>query len=269
MKIGIVAALPQEIKTLLPAAVKPLQTYSLGANAWLIAAGIGTENGIRAAEWLLANGADALLSWGLASGINPALPAGTVLLPQRIRLDRDSRLPGKPANLQYLTVDKHWRRALQTRLQADFVVSDDDVLHVEDWVAGRNAKPMLYQQSAVSAADMGSAAVGWVARQAGLPFAVIRVIADAGNSALPKELPRLLDQHGKVSSAKLLPALLLRPQDGGLLLKLPLHARAGLRMLGRLADLLRADFSTPEKPAIAAGVPQGNFTSGRGCQPVD
>ncbi|HEX7025731.1 MAG TPA: hypothetical protein VF268_00675, partial [Gammaproteobacteria bacterium] len=98
MKIGIVAASPQEIKTLLPAAVKPLQTYSLGANAWLIAAGIGTENAIRAAEWMVTNGAEALLSWGLASGINPVLPAGTVLLPQRIRLERDSRLPGKPAN---------------------------------------------------------------------------------------------------------------------------------------------------------------------------
>jgi adenosylhomocysteine nucleosidase len=256
MKIGIVAASPQEIKTLLPAAVKPLQTYSLGANAWLIAAGIGTENAIRAAEWMVTNGAEALLSWGLASVINPVLPAGTVLLPQRIRLERDSRLPGKPANLQYLMADKHWRKVLQARLQAGFMVSDDDILHVEDWVAGRNAKPMLYQQSAVSAADMVSAAVGWVARRAGIPFAVVRVIADAGGCPLPKALPRLLDDQGKISSAKLLPALLLRPQDGDLLLKLPWHARAGLKALRRLADSLRADFSPPEKPMIADAAPE-------------
>lgn len=255
MKIGIVAASPQETKALLPAAVKPLQTYSLGANAWVIAAGTGVENAIRASEWLLANGADALLSWGLASGVNPVLPAGTVLLPQRIKVERDSRLPGKPANLQYLTADKSWRKSLQARLRTDFIVSDDDMLHVEEWITGRDAKQLLYLRSAVSAVDMESAAVGWVARQAGIPFMAMRVIADPGSAPLPKALPRLLDGYGRVSPVKLLPALLLRPQDCGLLLKLPIHARAGLATLCRLAGALHGDYA-PEQPVTAGVVPE-------------
>lgn len=255
MKIGIVAALPQETKTLLPAAVKPLQTYSLGANAWVIAAGAGADNAARAAQWLLANGAEALLSWGLASGLNPALPACSVLLPQRIKVDRDSRLPGKPPSLQYLTVDKNWRRALLDRLQAEFSPCSEDMLHCDHGVGGKQAKQDFHRQSAVCATDSCSAAVGWVARQAGVPFAVIRVVADPGSMSFPQVLPRVINANGRISLAKLLPALVLRPQDGGLLLKLALHSRAGLATLRRLANTLHADFAG-ESRLVAEVIPQ-------------
>lgn len=254
MTIGIVTTFPQETKTLLPAAVKPLQTYSLGANAWVIAAGMGVENATRASEWLLANGASALLSWGLASGLNPGLPAGSVLLPQRIRVDQ--ALPGKkPPNLQYLATDKSWRRWLLGRLQTDFLVSSGDMLCCDRLSTGKNAKQDLYEASGAGAVDMSSAAVGWVARQAGLPFAVLRVVADPAGLALPRPLQRAMDTQGRVSLARLMPALLLRPQDCGLLLKFGRHSRAGLATLRRLAGTLHADFA-PETPEIAEILPQ-------------
>lgn len=254
MKIGIVTASLRETKTLLPAAVKLLQTYSLGPDAWVIAAGMGVDNAIRAAEWLLSNGADALLSWGLASGLNPVLPAGSVLLPPRIKVDRDCRLPGKSPNLQYVTTDKSWRLSLLARLQPGFSVCCEDMLHSDRLITGKNAKQLLYQQSAPAAVDMASAAVGWVARQSGIPFVAARVVADPGDMVLPPALQRAFDGQGRFSPVKLLPALLLRPQDGGLLLKFALHSRTGLATLRRLAGTLQADFA-PEKPVMAEALP--------------
>lgn len=256
MTVGIVTTLPREAATLLTATVKPLQTYSLGADAWVIAAGMGMENALRASEWLLANGAKALLSWGLASGLNPGLPAGSVLLPQRIRIDPDSRLPGKkPPNLQYLATDKHWRRSLLTRLQADFQVSSGDMLYCDRWPTGKHAKQALYQATSASAADMSSMAVGWAAREAGIPFAVLRVVADPAGLALPRTLPRAMDVYGRLSPAGLVPGLLLRPRDGGLMLKFGRRSRAGLAALRRLAGALQADF-VPEPQPVAEVVPQ-------------
>jgi adenosylhomocysteine nucleosidase len=256
MTVGIVTASPREAATLLTAPVKPLQTYSLGADAWVIAAGTGMENALRASEWLLANGATALLSWGLASGLNPGLPAGSVLLPQRVRIDPDSRLPGKkPSNLQYLTTDKNWRRGLLTRLQADFLVSSGDVLYCDRWLTDKNAKQALYQLSSASAMDMSSMAVGWAAREAGIPFAVLRVVADPAGLALPRTLPRAMDSYGRISPARLIPGLLLRPHDCGSLLKFGRRSRAGLAALRRLAGTLQADFA-PEPQATAEAVPQ-------------
>lgn len=250
MTIGIVTALPKETKTLLKGEVKLLQTYSLGANALVIAAGTGLENAIRASEWLLANGAQALLSWGVASGLNPDLPSGSVLLPHRVRVNRDYPLPGKSPNLQYLSTDTNWRRWLLTRLQTDFLVSSADMLYCDRLLTGKNAKQPLYEASDAGGADMSSVGVGWVARQAGIPFAVVRVIVDPAGLALPRALPRAMDEQGRISLARLLPALLLRPQDCGSLLKLGLHFRTGLATLRRLAEVVPADF-VPEKQVVA------------------
>lgn len=256
MTVGIITSLPREAATLLTATVKPLQTYSVGANAWVIAAGVGMENALRASEWLLANGAKALLSWGLASGLNPGLPAGSVLLPQRIRIEPDSRLPGKkPPNLQYLATDKSWRRSLLTRLQADFQVTSGDMLYCDRWLTDRHAKQALYQATSASAADMSSVAVGWAAREAGIPFAVLRVVADPAGLTLPRTLSRVMDSYGRISPARLIPGLIFRPHDGGSLLKFGRRSRTGLVALRRLAGVLQDDFA-PEPAPIAELVPQ-------------
>jgi adenosylhomocysteine nucleosidase len=237
MKVGIVATLPREAGLLLPKATKPLQAYSFGAG-WLAVAGAGAENATRASERLLANGATALLTWGLAGGLKPGLPAGTVLLPASI----DREAASDPATKKAV-VDKHWHKFLLGRLQAEFPVCCEPLVQTDFPISSVSDKLSLFQRSGACGVDTESAAVGRVARQAKTPFAVLRVVADAATGCSPQAWQRAVDIHGRLDSAVLLTGLLKRPQDLALFFGFMRDSRRGMAALKLLAEILRAELA--------------------------
>src|SRR5580704_8790180 len=83
-KVGVVAALEAEARTLGPAVRRRDGLLSLGDGALLAISGMGGALAAAAARSLVEAGAGALMSFGLAGGLDPLLTAGTVVLPSEI-----------------------------------------------------------------------------------------------------------------------------------------------------------------------------------------
>jgi adenosylhomocysteine nucleosidase len=82
--LGVVAALEAEARTLGPATRRRDGLASLGDGALLAVSGMGGDLAAPAARRLVEAGASALLSFGLAGGLDPALRAGRVVLPSEV-----------------------------------------------------------------------------------------------------------------------------------------------------------------------------------------
>ncbi|HZC87472.1 MAG TPA: hypothetical protein VE266_10795, partial [Steroidobacteraceae bacterium] len=82
--LGIVAALAAESRPLGPATRHGVQLATLADGTLLILSGVGSAAAANGARRLLDAGARALLSWGLAGGLDPSLTAGTVVLPREV-----------------------------------------------------------------------------------------------------------------------------------------------------------------------------------------
>ena len=237
MKLGIVAALPREAQTILPSAQRCSQIYSFGEDAWLAIAGEGAENAQRACTRLLSTGVTALLSWGIAAALDPHLQAGTLLLPDKV-IDGMATAGSKRKSVY--PIDKNWRTLLLNNLEGRFPVCRDQLMSMDQPLGNTKKKQQLYEESKACAVDGESVAIARCARDAGLAFAVIRVVA------APASLRsvRIADERGNLPLQDALTGLVLKPHHIPAFLKRSLYSRYALNVLrravlaldGRLAD---------------------------------
>src|SRR5699024_7675936 len=111
--------------------------------------GMGGERAARAARALLEAGATSLVSWGVAGGLNPELPGGTLLLPRQIACDgRKDTLP----------TDERWRTRLHGRLQPELAINSDSMLSVAAPIEVAGKKHQL-SRNGYAAVDMESYAI--------------------------------------------------------------------------------------------------------------
>ena len=81
-ELGIVAALAVEFRPLGPPMSRTQAVATLADGSLIIASGMGTAAAAAGARRLVDAGAGALMSWGLAGGLDPALVARTIVLPR-------------------------------------------------------------------------------------------------------------------------------------------------------------------------------------------
>lgn len=216
IRAGVVAALPAEGDCLTKQRLRPGDEIALAGSLHLQLSGIGPERARRAAENLLSAGAKALISWGVAGGLAPHLKSGVLLLPEQVRL-----LNGE----QYGT-DPYWRQSLLERLEGKLPLSNAPLQHTETILSSSEEKTRLYRQTGCVAVDMESAAVGKAAASAGVPFLVIRAIADPAQTALPPSALKALDSKGQLQRFALLANLLKHPWEMLDLWRLARHFQA-------------------------------------------
>ncbi len=187
-----------------------------------VAIGGGTPAGAEAAaERLVAHGATALLSFGLAGGLDPHLRPGDTVVPVAV-LERYHR---------YFTNEELCRAlggaTASLLLAADAAVGD----------AG--SKQRLSSQTGASAVDLESGAVARVAQRHRLPFAVLRAVCDPAQRSLPPAALAALDAGGGIRLARVLRSIAARPWQIPALLRLAVDAAAARRALVRAARALR------------------------------
>lgn len=224
----------------------------------------------REAERLVGLGVSALLSWGIAGGLDPDLSSGDLLIadgviapggrpfafeqrlitacrealadPASCSGGRQATPFGKRRGSALISARALSASPLSAQTATDTARFAN--LHLlagsEIVVLKSAAKAALRRRSAAHAVDMETHRVAAIARDAGLPCIAIRAISDPANRNLPALVAHALDGDGRPRIAEVLRGLAIRPWA------LPGLIRAG-RDSGKALDALssRAAFIIP------------------------
>jgi hypothetical protein len=109
-----------------------------------------------------------------------------------------------------LPTDERWTQVL-LRARPDAVHAP--ILGVDAPVSGPAEKMHLFRQTGAAAVDMESHIAASVAMQHGLPFAVLRVVADPAHQRVPQAALSGMRPDGSLDALGVLQALWRRPID--------------------------------------------------------
>lgn len=168
------------------------------------------------AQRLSEDGAAGLLSFGLAAGLDPALSSAALLLPSEVVDPEGRRWP----------TDSAWRGSVDLDAESRALAGCDSLLKTPA------DKAALARVSGAVAADMESHLLARAAAEAGLPFLVLRAVADAADLALPPPAWDALDAEGRSRGLLVAARLLRAPWHLPALLALGRAAARAERALG-------------------------------------
>lgn len=194
------------------------------ADLWVLPAGASAARAELLAETLISRGATALISFGIAGGLDPALHPGALLLPHEVVLPDGGRLP----------TDAAWRAKVVAAARST-LLHDAAVAGTDHMLAGLEEKRAMHRRTRAAAADMESHGVARAAARGSVPFLVIRAVADPGDRALPKSAVAGLDAAGAVRPSATLAALLADPRQLAALFGVAANTFAALRALWQFA----------------------------------
>lgn len=238
----------------------------------------------------IARGARRLLSFGVAGALAPQLQAGDLVVADGV-YDGPRRL----------SCDPSWRAAMGARLQniaspprakerfsrGDMAQSlstgvfrlgrDDgwrpiaaggrpfspDIAGVDSPLADAAGKAAFFTATGAAAVDMESAIVARAAQRHGLPFAILRVIADPAHRPLPSAALVAMRSDGEVDLAAVLGALAREPGQLPALVRLGLDSRKAFAALVHARALLGAEFASVNPPHSA------EFAGAQTSEPID
>jgi len=223
-RLGFVTGLKAESKLIARAArragIAAPATACAGANA---------ARAQETAGRLLGDGAQALVSFGLCGGLDPALRPGHLILADAV-LDR--------AGTRYATDTDLRARCFVALRDASLSPVVGPILGVNQAAANTRQKTSLFTATRAIAVDMESHGVAKAAADAGVPFLVLRAVADPAVRDIPQAALIALTPDGGVRFGAAIGALLRRPWELAGMLRLAGDARAGMRTLDRAAPVL-------------------------------
>ena len=191
-------------------------------------AGPGADRAQRAARALIAEGSAALLSFGVAGGLDPTLRPGTVVLADR--------LVGPDRSV--LGADAEWRDRLLRVGRDRMVMKIGDIAGIDRPLQDPHDKASLYEATGAVALDMESYFVAQIARDADIPFLAVRAIADPASRTVPEAAMRALGPDGRTHPLKALRALLASPAEIWEFALVARDGRAAFAALRRVALLV-------------------------------
>lgn len=160
-----------------------------------------------------------VLSFGIAGGLAPETRTGEVVLGGTLHAGR------------LFAPNAAWTAELAARTRASVVpLAASDTL-----LADTAAKRALHAVTNAHAVDMESGAVARFAMSRGLPFAVLRAVADGPDDALPEAARNALTPDGRPALWPVLTGLVRRPWELPALIRL---GRASARAHAALAQAI-------------------------------
>jgi len=144
-------------------------------------------------------GCAGILSFGIAGGLDPGLRPGTHLVASAVFGASGA-----------MATDEIWSRAL---LRAHPAAIHAPILSVEEAVVDPAGKDRHFQSTGAVAVDMESHIAATVAARHGLPFAVLRVVADHAHRRVPQSAIKAMRDDGSTDTMAMLKALLRRPAE--------------------------------------------------------
>ncbi len=254
--VGLIAAMPGEIKPLLRIAGKHSKTrlgafnlYSLnvaGRQCRLIESGIGMKRAARAAQTLITGfSPEKLISFGFGGAVLPGMAAGDLAIAGRVFPVRES-LPdaGETIGLLYpsglLPNLQNIGNTLGFAVGQCDILTSDKILNKKELVGGLPSgvtNPVL---------DMETWAIALEAVRRNVPLLAIRAISDAAEEELEFCLERFMDREMNIRISRVLLTIASRPGILPQLIRLAGNSRsAGRNLAVALEEVVRWEPSLP------------------------
>ena len=182
---------------------------------------------------LIRSGARALVSFGLAGGLDPFLSPGTVILGRSVI---------QPGGVE-IAADRAWSERLRRRLVPALEPVMGPVAGSDRVMASPLDKAALHRSTGGLAVDMETHGVARAAAAGGVPLLILRAVADCADQAVPEAALVGVSAAGRVRPAAVVRALLERPRQLGELVSVARQARAALDGLRRVVGLAGDDFA--------------------------
>ena len=235
-RIGIVCALYIEASCFMLGKPPAQQPVRLNESTSLIVSGMGRDRAKLAAQQLIKENVDCLVSFGTAGALSPALRPGDLLLPREaLCLDKsklaalmDTGTPGQVAggngrpDISADTADSEMRKepvpdeagryvinsglstqARQRLSRQNIPIHTGPLACTDEVVTSSARKRRLFEQTGTIAVDMESAGVLETAQENGLQGYAARVIVDPADLALPEIIQRAVDEFGRLNGLAL------------------------------------------------------------------
>lgn len=218
-RLGVITGLHAEAEILAGAASRK------GAVVEVRCAGASSRRAREHAIALADAGVEALLSFGVAGGLDPAFSPGSLLAPTAVTATNGAKFACDPA----------WRERFVALMAGAETVLSAEILGSEGMISDPGAKRSIYEASGAGAVDMESLAVAEAASAAGLPFLAIRTIADPAGRAPPQAALSAVAPDGRIRTIAALASLVRNPSALPLYLSLARDSRTALNALRRVA----------------------------------
>lgn len=216
-RIGIITGLRSEARCLANAPVFD--------NADIRISGADSTVAFEQAQQLAAQGCDALISFGIAGGLDPRIRVGSLILANEVITREGERFK----------TDVNARKALHKLVGLKTHISHSPMLGSNQAILSSRRKINLHVETGAAAVDMESLAVAKAAAAAGIPFLVIRSVSDTAYFRLPESVRGVIAPDGSPRLLKAARNLLNRPFDLLALLRLQRGAASAHRCLRRVA----------------------------------
>ncbi len=186
------------------------------------------------AEQLRAQGVDGLVSFGLAIGLAPVLRPGDLVVADCVVLPTGRTIATDPA----------WRAALLRRLAGEGLNARvARIAGSDEPLTSAGAKRRAFQTIFAAALDTESHAVAEVAAAAGLPFLVVRAVAEPAETLRPAVAFAAVTPAGGPRRLVVLARLARRPWEIGPAWRFSQNRRLALEALRRVAAIGPAPFA--------------------------
>ena len=215
-EIGIICGMAREALALGPLAGHPAVAIAIS--------GARPDRAEAEALRLAGSGCRALVSWGIAGGLDPELPPGALLTPGLV-IDQDGQ---------------------RMQLHPDMIGASPGaaILGLDEMVMSVRAKAALAETGAV-AVDMETHRVARAGLEAEIPVVAIRAVGDPAGRALPQLVASALGDDGRPRIGAVIWGLIRRPKDLPALVKVKqdtdLALAALLSSAPKLSDALISD----------------------------
>ena len=180
---------------------------------------------------LAEEGCQGLLSFGTAGGLTAEQPPGRVIIASSVTAP-DGRV---------FETSKAWLNRVQKIIGFDDGITIAGMAGAALVVATPQTKKELGLATNAVAVDMESHAVAAVAEEVGVPFMIIRAVADPVDRSIPEWVLGKISDHGAPRYGAILAGLAVHPWDLPALIRLKLDSDRALHSLrgvaGRLGPL--------------------------------
>ena len=194
-RLGVVTGLPRELAC--------LNVFAAEQRPSVRCSGAQTDRAAILAQGLAEEGCLGLLSFGMAGGLEAGLLPGSIIIASMVT---------GPGGRVFET-SRVWLDRLQHIIGSDDCITIAPMAGTNRVISTPDKKKELNHSTKAVAVDMESHVVGAVAEKAGIPFMVIRAVADPADRSIPEWVLGNISEHGTLRYGAILADLATHPWD--------------------------------------------------------